>query len=514
MVLGVGPVTQDPAATDEAAATGGGLAARTDDVGDVARRLADLQGRLDDLRGRLADRLEVSNRSVADDTAATGAAAEAGRAAVGARDAAGRTATAGEAARQRVDDWIAAQYQQADATGISAVLQGAQGPADVLDRAALHDAVSTEQQADLAALAAARTRADADAATAAAAQQTAEETARRAGAARVAAQAELGRVRGQLARSERDLGALTAQRDTAAARLDVLAADDPAVAAQRRAERSAADGTGTAVTAADAAARDAAIARLSARGAPGGPTTGDAGTTLAPGADGTTTASARAAAPATTTRTTSPSPSTGAGATPSSTPSTTPPPSTPSTSPGGAGRTTTPSTTTPTTTTTTTTTTGRPPSTTTPPATGDAGRVEIVVDRALSQLGVTYAWGGGNAAGPTRGIRDGGVADSFGDFDRTGFDCSGLMIYAFAGIGTMLPHYSGYQAAAGRTVPLADRKPGDMLFWADPADGVHHVALYLGRNRMVEAPESGKVVRISPVRLGDGIVGQVTRMIG
>jgi cell wall-associated NlpC family hydrolase len=141
--------------------------------------------------------------------------------------------------------------------------------------------------------------------------------------------------------------------------------------------------------------------------------------------------------------------------------------------------------------------------------------VKVVLERALSQLGVVYAWGGGTTDGPSQGIHDGGVADSFGDFDKTGFDCSGLMIYAFAGAGKDLPHYSGYQAEAGQRVPLAERKPGDLLFWADDGGkgAVHHVALYLGNDQMVEAPQSGKSVRIAPVRFDDEIVPTVTRLL-
>jgi cell wall-associated NlpC family hydrolase len=141
--------------------------------------------------------------------------------------------------------------------------------------------------------------------------------------------------------------------------------------------------------------------------------------------------------------------------------------------------------------------------------------VKLVLERALSQLGVVYAWGGGDAQGPTKGIRDGGVADSFGDYDKTGFDCSGLMIYAFAGAGKELAHYSGYQAEAGPRVPLAERRPGDLLFWADDAGAgpVHHVALYLGDDQMVEAPESGKAVRIAPVRFTDELLPTVTRLV-
>jgi cell wall-associated NlpC family hydrolase len=140
-----------------------------------------------------------------------------------------------------------------------------------------------------------------------------------------------------------------------------------------------------------------------------------------------------------------------------------------------------------------------------------SGGVRTVINRAMSQLGVPYAWGGGNAYGPTRGIRDGGVADSYGDYNKIGFDCSGLMIYAFAGAGFRLPHYSGYQARAGRRVPLSQKAPGDMLFWATRGR-IHHVALYIGNGRMIEAPYSGSRVRVTSVRYG-GIVGYATRLL-
>ncbi|GAA3886288.1 NlpC/P60 family protein [Saccharothrix violaceirubra] len=138
------------------------------------------------------------------------------------------------------------------------------------------------------------------------------------------------------------------------------------------------------------------------------------------------------------------------------------------------------------------------------------GDVETVVARATMHLGVRYSWGGGNYDGPTTGIRDGGVADSYGDYYSVGFDCSGLMMFAFAGVGVYLPHYSGYQYTAGRQVPLAQARRGDMLFWG-PGGGTH-VALYLGDGMMIEAPFSGASVRIAPVRYG-GIMPYVTRLL-
>jgi cell wall-associated NlpC family hydrolase len=144
------------------------------------------------------------------------------------------------------------------------------------------------------------------------------------------------------------------------------------------------------------------------------------------------------------------------------------------------------------------------------PALG-SNAAQIVIARALAQLGMPYAWGGGTANGPSRGIRDGGVADLFGDYNKIGFDCSGLMIYAFAGVGIGLPHYSGYQASAGRRVPLSQMDPGDLLFWAT-GGRIHHVALYIGNGQMIEAPYSGSRVRIAPVRYG-GIVPYATRLL-
>lgn len=153
-----------------------------------------------------------------------------------------------------------------------------------------------------------------------------------------------------------------------------------------------------------------------------------------------------------------------------------------------------------------------PPTTPTKPvvpgASGPAA-VEIVVNRALSQLGVSYSWGGGNANGPTLGIRDGGVADSYGDYNKVGFDCSGLMIYAFAGIGISLPHYTGYQYTSGPQFPLSQMQRGDMIFYGPNAS--QHVALYLGGNQMVEAPQSGDVVKISPLRTS-GAMPYVVRL--
>lgn len=139
-----------------------------------------------------------------------------------------------------------------------------------------------------------------------------------------------------------------------------------------------------------------------------------------------------------------------------------------------------------------------------------SGSAAEVIAKAKSALGTRYSWGGGTASGPTVGIRDGGVADSYGDYMHPGFDCSGLMIYAFSAAGVSLSHYSGYQYTSGTHVPLSQKQPGDMLFWG--SSGIHHVALYIGNGQMIEAPQSGSQVKISPVRYGD-IMPYATRVL-
>ncbi len=127
---------------------------------------------------------------------------------------------------------------------------------------------------------------------------------------------------------------------------------------------------------------------------------------------------------------------------------------------------------------------------------------EFVIKRGMAQMGVPYSWGGGNAAGPSRGIDQGA--------GTVGFDCSGLMLYMFAGVGIKLDHYTGSQYNAGRKVPSSQMRRGDMIFYGPNAS--QHVAMYLGNGQMLEAPYTGSVVKISPVRTS-GMTPFVTRMI-
>jgi peptidoglycan DL-endopeptidase CwlO len=102
------------------------------------------------------------------------------------------------------------------------------------------------------------------------------------------------------------------------------------------------------------------------------------------------------------------------------------------------------------------------------------------VDAAKSQLGVPYVWGG--------------------ESPGVGFDCSGLVQWAWGQAGVRLPRTSGEQFEATTPVSIADLEPGDLLFYGP--DGADHVAMYVGGGMMIEAPETGEVVHLTPLRLG------------
>ncbi len=127
---------------------------------------------------------------------------------------------------------------------------------------------------------------------------------------------------------------------------------------------------------------------------------------------------------------------------------------------------------------------------------------EYVIRRGLSQQGVPYSWGGGTAAGPGKGIGSGS--------GTTGFDCSGLVLYSFAGVGIKLPHYSGSQYNLGRKVPSSQMRRGDVIFYGP--GGSQHVTIYLGQGQMLEAPDVGLKVRVAPVRTS-GMTPYVVRYI-
>jgi cell wall-associated NlpC family hydrolase len=132
--------------------------------------------------------------------------------------------------------------------------------------------------------------------------------------------------------------------------------------------------------------------------------------------------------------------------------------------------------------------------------------VQYVIARALSQRGVPFSFGGGDANGPTRGS---GPTDNAIGLDRAGhvvgldpaasvvgFDASGLVLYSFAGVGIKLPRSSGEQYKVGRKVLPQQAVPGDLIFYGP--NGSQSVALFIGNGQMVEAGDP--VVTVSPVR--------------
>ena len=123
--------------------------------------------------------------------------------------------------------------------------------------------------------------------------------------------------------------------------------------------------------------------------------------------------------------------------------------------------------------------------------------IEYAIRRGGSQLGVPYSWGGGKPAGPSTA-------------NIVGFDCSGLTQFSFAGVGVLIPKYSGDQYDTGRKVPVSQAKRGDLLFWGP--GGTQHVAIFLGNGQMLEASGSGGKVQVSPVRTS-GLQPYVARII-
>jgi cell wall-associated NlpC family hydrolase len=131
-----------------------------------------------------------------------------------------------------------------------------------------------------------------------------------------------------------------------------------------------------------------------------------------------------------------------------------------------------------------------------------AQAIEYVIRRAGSQMGVPYSWGGGSLNGPSEGFDSGA--------GTVGFDCSALMRYAFAGVGVLIPRFSGDQYNAGRHVSPSQAKRGDLIFYG-PGGG-QHVTMYLGNGQMLEESSLAGKVTISPVRTS-GMTPYVTRII-
>jgi peptidoglycan DL-endopeptidase RipB len=128
--------------------------------------------------------------------------------------------------------------------------------------------------------------------------------------------------------------------------------------------------------------------------------------------------------------------------------------------------------------------------------------IEYAIKRGGSQMGVPYSWGGGSLDGPSKGVGDGA--------NINGFDCSGLMRYMFAGVGVLIPRFSGDQYNAGRHIPPSEARRGDLIFYGP--GGSQHVTMYLGNGQMLEASSLAGKVTVSPVRK-PGMTPFLTRII-
>ncbi len=100
---------------------------------------------------------------------------------------------------------------------------------------------------------------------------------------------------------------------------------------------------------------------------------------------------------------------------------------------------------------------------------------------AASQVGVPYVWGGETPL-PAAGA---------------GFDCSGLVQWAYGQAGIALPRTAQEQHDAVTAVPAAQAQPGDLVFWNDGTTSVQHVAIYVGAGIVLQAPSTGSVVSYS-----------------
>lgn len=100
---------------------------------------------------------------------------------------------------------------------------------------------------------------------------------------------------------------------------------------------------------------------------------------------------------------------------------------------------------------------------------------EQVADIVKGYLDIPYQWGGTTPSG---------------------FDCSGLVQYAYKQFGVNISRTSYTQVSDGRKVNREELKAGDLVFFAKSGN-VHHVGMYIGNGQFVHAPQTGDVVKIS-----------------
>ncbi len=83
----------------------------------------------------------------------------------------------------------------------------------------------------------------------------------------------------------------------------------------------------------------------------------------------------------------------------------------------------------------------------------------------------------------------------------SGFDCSGLVQYSYIAAGLDVPHGTGALKGSARPILTREMRKGDLLFFNERGKPYSHVGIYIGENKFVHAPSTGKTVRIDS--LGD-----------
>jgi len=112
--------------------------------------------------------------------------------------------------------------------------------------------------------------------------------------------------------------------------------------------------------------------------------------------------------------------------------------------------------------------------------------VRGAVNLVRSAIGTPYVWGGEKPGG---------------------FDCSGLLQWAWAKEGVQIPRTTYEQWKAGRPVSKRALQPGDAVFFRPGTRGPGHVGMYVGNGRFIEAPRRGKTVRVSQLAGRSDFIG-------
>jgi cell wall-associated NlpC family hydrolase len=107
----------------------------------------------------------------------------------------------------------------------------------------------------------------------------------------------------------------------------------------------------------------------------------------------------------------------------------------------------------------------------------------LAVMTASTQIGVPYRWGA---------VRPG-----------NGFDCSGLILWAYRQHGINLPRTSRGMRVVTRRISQGELRPGDLVFYGRKR--IHHVTMYIGEGMVIAAPRRGSRVQFQPLRLTGGV---------